>query len=127
MRSLTIKAALAALLLSTLSTAAFAARGDHFQDRSPNIAGGDASPGYSTYARNGQLDAVLADLRDANTRIAYDRSHGLITAHQANRLHAEDAMIRREAVAMNARDGGAIPMGQYHRLMSQVDTLQHQL
>ena len=36
-------------------------------------------------------------------------------------------MIRREAVAMNARDGGAIPMGQYHRLMSQVDTLQHQL
>ena len=138
MRSFLSTAAIAAALLASPLTAAFAAsahdhepnsfggRGAGFHERNANVHGGDADTGTITYAPNGQLDAILNDLNDANARISYDSAHGLITPRQAHRLHAEDAMIRSEAVRDNARHGGAIPMGQYEQLMRQVDNLRHQ-
>jgi hypothetical protein len=133
MRSLIVKAALAALLISTPLTAAFAAAGrdhtapGHERGEPANRFGGDHAPAPSTYAPNGQLDAILADLGDTNARITYDRSHGLITPAQARRLRVEEATIRREAVADNRRDSGMMPMGQYEQLMAQVSQLQRQL
>ncbi len=143
MRSSMFKAALAAFLISTPLTMAFAASphdhgergnvsehghfGGHGHFREGVILGGHGRDyvGYSTYAPNGQLDAILADLSDANARIAYDRSNGLVTPAQARVLRGEAASIRRTAVAENK--DGKIPMGQYSQLMAQVENLQSQL
>ncbi len=140
MRSFVVKAALAALLISTPLTTAFAASthdggtsethmgSDHFRSDNPNRFGGEArEPGPFTYAPNGQLDAILNDLGDANARIASDRSQGVITPAQAYSMRLEERTIRREAIADNAMDGGKIPMGQYEQLMAQVENLQSQL
>jgi hypothetical protein len=107
MRSTLFKAALAAFLISTPLTTAFA-----------------AAPA-TTYAPNGQLDSILTDLSDANARIANDRSQRLMTPAQARGLHVEVTSIRRDAIAAN-RDG-MIPIGQYRPLMAQVENLQGQL
>jgi hypothetical protein len=99
MRSFLSTAAIAAALIASPLTAAFAAsahdhetnsfggRGAGFHERNANVHGGDADTGTITYAPNGQPS---------------------------------------EAVRDNARDGGAIPMGQYEQLMRQVDNLRHQ-
>ncbi|MCF6112175.1 hypothetical protein [Mesorhizobium muleiense] len=100
---------------------------DHFRSDNPNRFGDDRAPGPSTYAPNGQLDAILFELGNANARIASDRSQGLITPAQAHSLRFEERMIRREAIADNAMDGGKIPMGRYEQLMTQVDNLQSQV
>lgn len=107
MRSTMFKTALAAILISTPLTAAFAG----------------SSP--STYVPNGQLNAVLTDLSYANARIAQDRSQKLMTPAQAHGLRVEVASIRKEAVAAN--EDGRIPMRQYMPLMAQVENLQGQL
>ncbi len=107
MRSTMFKAALAAVLIATPLTAAFAA------------------PGPTTYAPNGQLDSILSDLSDANARIANERSKRLMTPAEARGLHVEVASIRKNAIADNK--DGVISMGQYRPLMAQVENLQGQL
>ena len=107
MRSTIFKSALAAVLISTPLTMAFAA------------------PGPTTYAPNGQLDSILADLSDANARIVNDRSQRLMTPVEARGLHVEVASIRKNALADNK--DGVIPMGQYRPLLAQVENLQGQL
>lgn len=107
MRSTMSKALLAAALISTPLTEAFAA--------------GPAT----TYVSNGQLDSILTDLRDANAHIASDRSQGLMTPAEARSLHLEVASISKSAIAANK--DGAIPMGQYRPLMAQVENLQGKL
>jgi hypothetical protein len=141
MRSTIVKAALAALLVSTPLTAAFAAstsghkgHSSGMHTRSDQFRGGNRDTGanwnaedngYSTYAPNGQLNAILYDLGNAKARITYDRSQRLITPAQANGLRAEATSIRRNAIADDR--GGAIPMWQYRQLVAQVENLQSQL
>ena len=107
MRSTILKAALAGLLISSPLTMAFAA------------------PGPTKYVANGQLDSILTDLSDANSRIAQERSQRLMTPAEAHGLKVELSSIRKDAIAAN-RDG-TIPMGEYRPLMAHVENVNGQL
>lgn len=150
MRSLTFKAALAALLVSvplasayaasaasTASTASAASRhepsfgmsdrarlGDRV--RSSDHDGSDVAA-LSSYVRGGQLSAVLNDLRDSDARIATDRKLKLISAAEMRGLRAEEAAIRKAAIGDSARDNAMIPTVQYQQLMAQVANLNAQI
>jgi hypothetical protein len=107
MRSTILKAALAALLTSAPLTMAFAA------------------PGPTRYVPNGQLNSILTDLNNADTRISQERSQRLMTPAEARGLKAELSSIRKDAIATN-RDG-TIPMREYRPLMAQIDNVNGQL
>lgn len=107
MRSIILKAALAALLTSAPLTMAVAA------------------PGPTRYVANGQLNAVLADLNNADTRISQERSQRIMTPVEARGLETELSSIRKDAIAAN-RDG-TIPMGKYRPLIGQIENVNGQL
>lgn len=126
MRSLTLKAALAAFLVSAPFASALAAPMHEPHFRSSDHDDSDV-PAPTTYAIGGQLSAVLNDLRDADARIASDRQLKLITPAQARGLAAQAAAIRKEAVAGSKHDGGMIPAGEYHQLMARISGLDDQV
>lgn len=107
MRSTLLKAALAALLTSAPLTMAFAA------------------PGPTRYVPSGQLDSILTDLNNADTRISQERSQRLMTPAEAHGFKAELSSIRKDAIAVN-RDG-VIPMGEYRPLMGKIEKVNGQL
>lgn len=126
MRSLTLKAALAAFLVSTPLGIAFAAPMHEPHFRSSDHDDSDAPP-PTTYTTGGQLSAVLNDLRDTDARIQSDRTLKLITPAEARGLEAQAATIRKAAVADSVRDGGMIPAGEYHQLMARISGLDDQV
>ncbi|CAI2932703.1 hypothetical protein [Aminobacter niigataensis] len=127
MRSLTLKAALAAFLVSApLGGIAFAAPMHEPHFRSSDHDDSDAPP-PTTYVTGGQLSAVLNDLRDADARIQSDQHLKLITPAEARGLEAQGTTIRKAAVADSVRDGGLIPAGEYHQLMARISGLDDQV
>jgi hypothetical protein len=162
MRSLTFKAALAALLVSVpfasayaasmgsaastgstgstgsaASTASAASRhepnfglgdrdrlGDHVRLSDHDSSDTQPLPGY---VRGGQLSAVLDELRASDARIASDHKRKLISSAEMRGLRAEEAAIRKAAIADSARDNAMIPNPQYQQLMAQVTNLNAQI
>ncbi|MBB6465389.1 hypothetical protein HNQ96_001247 [Aminobacter lissarensis] len=122
MRSLTLKAAFAASLMSAPLASAVAAPMHEPHFRSMDHDDSDAPP-PSTYATGGQLSAVLNDLHDTDVRIQSDRRTRLIAPAEARGLEAQAAAIRKAAVAGSIGDCGMIPAGQYHQLMAQISGL----
>lgn len=82
------------------------------------------SPVAAIQVHRSHLEKVLAALRADDRKLTADRASGLITPREYNRLRAEDAHIRREAVAIADRDHGKIPAARYSALQNQVQHLQ---
>lgn len=143
MRSLTMKAALAAVLVAAPLASAFAR--DHHAasaDSRPThpgsaaVAGmadeGDSSDsskpiyGQPQLQRMYPVNVILGELRSDDARIAADRKMRLVTPAQARTLTGEDAAIRRTALN-EAGGGGMVSSSQYNQLTAEVSNLDSQI
>lgn len=133
MRSFILKAAFAAVLISTPFASALARDHDMHGGRGPNFSdhSGDGDDTNSSAPISGQpqmrpVGVVLSELRSDGARIASDRHMKLITTAEARALNGEDAAIRRTAVA-EAGYSGLLPSGEFNQLQAEVATLNGQI
>ncbi|WP_428424737.1 hypothetical protein [Pararhizobium sp.] len=82
-------------------------------------------PAYApAYVHRSRLDTILAELRADNRNMNADRTHGLLTSGEYQRLRADDAQIRHEAISVADHNNGAIPAARYNVLQNQAQQLQ---
>lgn len=143
MRSLTMKAALAAVLVAAPLSSAFAR--DHHaasaasssQISHPDTLSGMADEGDSSDSSKpiyGQpqlqrmypVNVILGELHSDDARIATDRKMRLVTPAQARALTGEDAAIRRAALN-DAGGRGVVSSSQYNQLTAEVSNLDSQI
>ncbi len=145
MRSLTLKAALAAVLVTTPLASAFAR--DHHPASGASssqisrsgigalngMAGeGDSSDSSKPISGQPQLqrmypvNVILGELHSDDARIAADRKMRLVTPAQARALTGEDAAIRRAALN-DAAGRGVVSSSQYNQLTAEVSNLDSQI
>ena len=141
MRSMALKAALAALLITAPMASAFAkdhnvdhtgispsqaTRGSSslsFDDDSDNT--GDSLP-ISGHPQVHPVSYILSELRSDDARIANDQHMRRISAAEARQLRSEDAAIRRTATS-DAGYSGTLSAGTYAQLQSEVSSLDSQI
>lgn len=133
MRSFILKAACAAILISTPVASALARDHDMHGAREPRLSdhSGDGDDTNSSAPISGQshmrpVGVVLSELRSDGARIASDRHMKLITTAEARALNGEDAAIRKTAVA-EAGYAGLLPSGEFNQLQAEVATLDSQI
>lgn len=81
-------------------------------------------PAYApAYVHRSRLDTILAELRADNRTMNADRSRGLLTSAEYQRLRADDAWIRHEAMTVADHHNGAIPAARYAALQNQAEQL----
>ena len=81
-------------------------------------------PAYApAYVHRSRLDTILAELRADNRTMNADKARGLLTSAEYQRLRADDASIRREAMAVADQHNGAIPAARYVALQNQAQQL----
>ena len=108
---------------------------DGFRDRSmlgDNDITTDATPSPTyivpAYApadvHRSRLDTILAELRADNRTMNADKARGLLTSAEYQRLRADDAWIRHEAMTVADHHNGAIPAARYAALQNQAEQLQ---
>lgn len=82
-------------------------------------------PAYEpAHVYRSRLDTILAELRADNRSMNADRTRGLLTSGEYQRLRADDAQIRREAMAVADHNNGAIPAARYSVLQNEAQRLQ---
>jgi hypothetical protein len=85
-------------------------------------------PAYApAHVYRSRLDTILAELRTDTRSMNADRERGLITSAEYQRLKADDAWIRREAMAVADHNNGAIPAARYAVLQNQAQQLQNNI
>ncbi|WP_426129201.1 hypothetical protein [Pararhizobium sp. PWRC1-1] len=82
-------------------------------------------PAYApAHVYRSRLDTILAELRADNRSMNADKARGLLTSAEYQRLKADDAQIRHEAMAVADHNNGAIPAARYAVLQNQAQQLQ---
>ncbi len=140
MHSFTVKAALAAFLISTSLAGANAASGpsgqgheghghsfNHnradFPDATQPADTPAAARTHYVMAPHQRLARIEDELGAASHRITVDQRHGYLTAAEARRLRHEDHMIRNSANHVAQDHHGLIPRASYDRLQGEVHHL----
>lgn len=137
MRSLIVKTALTAILISVPLATAFAAshaarsshgvragehdRRDHWARTEP----GDDDPlvdPMPMFIPDSRLDTILAEIRAADGRIAADRDRRLLSGAEVRDLRSQEAAIHRQALQMALSDGMISPF-HYHMIEHQIANL----
>jgi len=129
MRSFAIKAALAAVLVSTSLTGAFAASGQypaptmpqatHAQSMAKPVAASTATaPMYKP-----RLAHIMNEVHAANQRIAVDHRRGFLNVAEFRRLENRSNAIRENALHVARLHDGALPTANYQNLQRRVAML----
>lgn len=138
MRSNLVRAAFAALLLSSSLGLASAnassmapgeqtTRTDQIEEALPPqpaapMVHAMAAPRYAQAMRP-RLHQIVHELNRADHRIRVDSRHGYLTASERNQVRREAGEIRREAHATANRHNGAIPHAQFVRYQRDIRDL----
>ncbi|HEV7309453.1 hypothetical protein [Ensifer sp.] len=132
---------IAALALSLLGGAAFAAdHHDHGRDNDRGAYNGDYYQGIfgpddmtapsmpmRVHTASTRLDRVLTELRADNRQINADRAEGRLTVASYNKLEREDAAIRAQALNTASAHNGMLPNQSYARLQGEVRHLDNDM
>lgn len=113
MRSFTLKAGLAALVLSVSAAGAFAAQ--------PSAFSSDEAPAVKVMEP--RVDVVLQQLQSTVDGIKVEHQDKNLTSAQTAQLDREAAGIRKDVEKIAAGNHGKVPQGDYHQIMARIDSL----
>jgi hypothetical protein len=127
MRSFAVKAAMAAVFVSTALTGAFAAGGQYPASPMPQATHAQIKPvATSTVAAptyRPRLTHIMNEVHAANQRMAIDHRRGYLNAAEYRKLENRSNAIRNSALHVARLHDGALPAANYKDLQRRVAML----